>query len=82
MAKIILSISKGAFDKKVKNYSFDDLDLNLSGENTSAIEYCIETGILRGYGNSKIGGDDKLTRVQMILVLDRFADSMKSVAGR
>ena len=81
MAKIILSISKGAFDKKVKNYSFDDLDLNLSGENTSAIEYCIETGILRGYGNSKIGGDDKLTRVQMILVLDRFADSMKSVGS-
>lgn len=73
VAEIIMSITKGKLPKNSLKYAFKDLNDN---EHEEALRYCIEAGIFKGYGNGKVGGNDNLTRAQMLVVFSRVMDKI------
>lgn len=58
-------------------------DLPASSPYFNSVSWTYEKGVIKGYGNGKIGTADKITREQMVTMLYRFAKARgEDVSGR
>lgn len=68
-AEIIMNITRSKLARKVTNYNYTDLEGN---SHEAALRYCIETGILKGYGDGYIGGGNRLTRSETVVIINKL----------
>ncbi|WP_313559174.1 S-layer homology domain-containing protein [Ruminiclostridium cellobioparum] len=74
VAELLMALTQGKLERKVKKYNFKDLD---EKPHEDALRYCIETGIFNGGGNNMILGEKTLTRAEMLVVMNRLSELLK-----